>query len=175
MNCCLYKYISVLGSGWPRFDFHSHLHLELFSPFPGLFFAPYAKAINKVILKPQRAARSVRIWWLSLGWMGTGLMKNRYGNLQSHRHERIRIMTFLMADIFVRNVGLVRICNGPQASAVRTLPPSMWIMGVLGKGNFEILTSRVMTCSLMAGPLPGEASHLPGSGKWRSQGRNPTD
>lgn len=92
-------------------------------------------------------------------------MKNRYGNLQSHRHRRIRIMTFLVTGICVRNVALVRICDGPQASTVRVLLPSMWIMGVLGKGRLEILTSGVMTYSLMASPLPGEASHPPGSGK----------
>lgn len=176
MACCLYKYILILDLGDLYLIFTPMFILNYSVPSRGssLFLLP--KPLT--ILKPQRAARNGRTWWLSLGQMETSLMKNRYGNLQSHGHERIRIMTFLMTDIWVKNMGLVRICHGPQAKQWEiwnSSPPSLWIMLVLGKGNFKILTPHVMrhqfyTCSLIADPLIGEVSHPPLSKKSKHPG-----
>ena len=64
----------------------------------------------------------------------------------------------------------MRIRNDSWAKHSEKFCPSLRITLVLGKDNFEILTSRVTkhqyyTCGLVADSLCGEATHLPRLGK----------
>lgn len=88
---------------------------------------------------------NVMIWWLSQCLMETSLMHNTHGNPQSHRRGRIRIMTFQRGFF---NEKILTECESLNAlmpdsdQSFSYKSYSIWIMLLLAKGSFEILTSR---------------------------------